>query len=178
MLIKLVSFILEYLLILERFVFVLAALGPVRHHFKCPFNLYINHTSWLLSLYVGKPRYGKVKWLSRSLQKADLIVKLWPQSPPLGAVCVALCEFWLLRSPVGVCDVGCWQREEEDWGWGSHLPVLLLPVLRRPLLWKNSVTKWAMNVEIAGGVLSKFLAFEKQKGEDAAPEVILDGILS
>ena len=33
-------------------------------------------------------------------------------------------------------------------------------------------------MEIAGGVLSKFLAFEKQKGEDAAPEVILDGILS
>lgn len=35
-----------------------------------------------------------------------------------------------------------------------------------------------MNVEIAGGMLSKLLAFEKQKGEGTAPEVILDGILS
>ena len=33
-------------------------------------------------------------------------------------------------------------------------------------------------MEIAGGVLSKLLGFEKQKGEDAAPDVILDGILS
>lgn len=54
----------------------------------------------------------------------------------------------------------------------------LLPVLRRHLLWRSSITKWAMTVEIAGWMLSKPLALAKRKGEGATPEVILGGIPS
>ena len=55
---------------------------------------------------------------------------------------------------------------------------LLLPVLREHLLWRSSITKRAVTMEIAGGMLSKPLALVKRKGEGATPEVILGGIPS